>query len=143
MQKASLLGVEGTHEICRVDLHPSLVGGVQAKVHAMPDGHAVFENVPSSVLQPKSAWCTLFGGVWRKPLDILRVRGQSLCHGTASCLSVFCKPGASVPVLAGQHGMVLGAQKCFSSAPSLNDTWRGRCHLSCHVHRSCPQVDRV
>ena len=25
------------------------------------------ENVPSTILQPKSAWCVLFGGVWRKP----------------------------------------------------------------------------
>ena len=43
MQKASWLGVEGTHEICLVDLHPSLVGDTQAKFHAMLDDHAVFE----------------------------------------------------------------------------------------------------
>ena len=65
MQKAGWLGVEGTHEICRVDLHPSLVGDTQAKFHAMPDGHAVFENVPSSMLQSMSAWCVLSVGVRR------------------------------------------------------------------------------
>ena len=81
----------------------------------MPDDHAVFENVPSSILQPKSAWCVLFGCVWRKPL----------VYGTASCLSVFCKPGETVPVLAGQNGIDLG---CFKSAaavpPCLNHTCR-------------------
>ena len=29
VQRASRLGVEDTHEICRVDLHPSLVGDMQ------------------------------------------------------------------------------------------------------------------
>ena len=35
----------------------------------MPDDRAVFENVPSTILQPKSARCVLLGGVWRKPLE--------------------------------------------------------------------------
>ena len=59
-RKPAWLGVEDIHEICRVDLRPSLVGDTQEKFHAMPDDRAVFENVPSSTQQPKSAWCVLF-----------------------------------------------------------------------------------
>ena len=71
VQKASWLG--------RVDLHPSLVGDMQEDFHTMPDDRAVFENVPSTILQPKSAWCLEV--FWRKPLEILQ--------GAASCLPVY------------------------------------------------------
>ena len=47
----------------------------------MPFDRAVFENVPSIILQPKSAWCVLFGGVWRKPLEILRREGKAHVMG--------------------------------------------------------------
>ena len=76
MQKASWLGVEDINEVCRVDLHTSLVGDTRENFHAMPDGRAVFENVPSTTLQPKSAWGVLFGGVWRKPLETCGVRAK-------------------------------------------------------------------
>ena len=46
---------------------------------------SVFDNVPSTILQPKSAWCVLFGCVWRKPLEILRREGRAYVIGTASC----------------------------------------------------------
>ena len=82
---------------------------MQAKFHAMLDDHAVFENVPSSILQPKSAWCVFFGG-------------QSLCHGTASCLSVFCKPGEMVLVLAGHHGIGLGCLKSAAVVSRVSTT---------------------
>ena len=72
VQKASWLGVEDIREASRVDLHPFLVRDMREGFHVMPDGRAVFENVPPTIPQPKSAWCVLFGGVWRKPLEILR-----------------------------------------------------------------------
>ena len=43
----------------------------------MPVDRAVFENVPPTILQPKYAWCVLFGGVWRKPVEILRGEGKA------------------------------------------------------------------
>ena len=55
MQKASWLGVKDIHEVNRVDLHPSLVGDMQENFQAMSDDRAVFENVPSTVLQHQSA----------------------------------------------------------------------------------------
>ena len=54
-KKASWLGVKDIHEVNLVDLHPSLVGDMQENFQAMSDDRAVFENVPSTVLQPKSA----------------------------------------------------------------------------------------
>ena len=55
LKKGSWLGVEDIREDGRVDLHPSLVGDMRVSFHAMPDDRAVFENVPSTILQPKSA----------------------------------------------------------------------------------------
>ena len=52
--------------------------------------------LPSTILQPKSAWCVLFGGVWKKPLG-------HACRSTEN-------PGETVAVLAGQHGLGTG---CF------------------------------
>ena len=71
-KKASWLGVKDIHEVNRVDLHPSLVGDMQENFQAMSDDRAVFENVPSTVLQHQVCLCVLFGGLWRKPLEILR-----------------------------------------------------------------------
>ena len=60
-------------------------------VHAIPDDRAVFENVPSTILQPKCAWCVLFGGVLRKPLEILRGEGKAHVMGLRhACRSVEC-----------------------------------------------------
>ena len=87
-QKASWLGVEDIREASRVDLHPSLNGDTREGFHAVPDDRAVFEHVPSATLQPKSAWCVLFGGVWRKPLEILRGEGKAYVMGLRhACLS--------------------------------------------------------
>ena len=36
-QKDSWLGVEDIHEVCRVDLHPSLVGDTRENFYPMPD----------------------------------------------------------------------------------------------------------
>ena len=60
-QKAAWFGVVDVHEANRVDLHPSLAGSRQESFQSMPCDRAVFENVPSITLQPKSAWCVLFG----------------------------------------------------------------------------------
>ena len=127
VQKASWLGVEDTHEICRVDLHSSLVGDAQEEFHAMPDDRAVFENVPSTILQPKSAWCVLFG---RKPLEILWGEGKAYvtglrhaCRSTESLVKRFL-------FLLDNMALVLGASKGRSSAPSLNHTCREICVIS-------------
>ena len=71
-QKAAWLWVVDEHEDNRVDLHPSLLWSMQESLHLIPCVRAVFETVPSIILQPKSAWCVLFGGVWRKSVENLR-----------------------------------------------------------------------
>ena len=73
--------VEDIHEACRVDFHPSLVGDMRDIFVSTPVDRAVFESVPSTIPQPKSAWCVLFGGVWRKPLEILRGEGKAYVMG--------------------------------------------------------------
>ena len=99
LQRASMSGTcrkpagleSRTHEICRVDLHPSLVGDMQEKFHAMPHDRAVFGNEPSSKHRPKSAWCVLFGGVWRKPLGVLWREGKTNVMGLRhACRSSEC-----------------------------------------------------
>ena len=60
-QVAAWLGVVDVHEDDRV-VHPSLAGGMQESFQSMPCDRAVFENVPSIILQPKSA---LVRAVWR------------------------------------------------------------------------------
>ena len=88
VKKASWLGVEDIHEVCRVDLHPSLVGDMRENFHAMPDDRAVFENC---AINFSTAQVCLVRPVWRcleETNGNLAVRGQSLRHGTASCLSV-------------------------------------------------------
>ena len=67
---------EDAYESSRVDLHPTLVGNVQADFQLMPSARAAFEHVPSIIFQPKSAWTILFGVVWRKPLEILQGEGE-------------------------------------------------------------------
>ena len=62
-EKASWLGVEDVHEENHVGLHPSLVGDMWESFQTMPDDRAVFENVPPTILQRKSAWCVLTGRV--------------------------------------------------------------------------------
>ena len=84
---------------------------MQEKFHAMPDDRAVFENVPSSI---SFTQVFLVRPVWRCLEDTTGYpagRGQSSCHGTASCLSVYRKPGETIPVLAGQHGIAIGCCK--------------------------------
>ena len=104
VQKASWLGVDEIHEICRVDLHPSLVGDTQEKFHAMPDDRAVFEDV--CVIHTATQVC-LVRLVWR----CLEETTGNPAGGIAPCLSVYRKPGKTVPVLAGQHGIGLGSFK--------------------------------
>ena len=86
--KAIWLGVGDVHEENRVDLHHSLVGGMHESFQSMPLDRAAFENVPSTIVRPNSAWNVLSGGVCRKPLEILPREGKSLCHGVVSCVSV-------------------------------------------------------
>ena len=61
--RALWLGVEDACESNRVDLHPTSVGSVQANFQSIPLDRAAFENIPSIILQPKSAWNILIGGV--------------------------------------------------------------------------------
>ena len=133
VQKASWLGVEDIHEVCRVDLHTSLFGDMRENFHATPDDRAVFEIVPSSILQPKSAWCVLFGGVWRKPLDILR--GEGKAYWDCVMLVGPLKVGKRFLFLLDNMALV-----CPESQPHVS---RGLSRLSCHVHHPCLQMDRV
>ena len=109
-QKTSWLGVEDIREAGRVDLHPRWVGDMRESFHAMPDDRAVFENIPSTILQPKSAWCILFGGVWRKPLEILRGEGKAYVMGLRHACRSTESLRKTVTVLAGQLGLGTG---CF------------------------------
>ena len=64
------LGVKDVDEENRVDLHPSLSGGMQENFQSMPFDRAVFENVPSVLPQPKclpGASCLEVSGgnLWR------------------------------------------------------------------------------
>ena len=65
----------------------SVAVGIQQDFQSLIPDRAVFENVPSFIIHPRSAWTILFGGVWRKPLEILPRGGESLCHGVASRVS--------------------------------------------------------
>ena len=111
VQKASWLGVEDTLEICRVDLHPSFVGDMQEEFRAMLDGLAVFENVPSTILQPKSACCVTgnLAGESSKLWDCVVLVRLPEARRNGSC------------------SWWLGASKGRSGAPSLNHTCREIC----------------
>ena len=61
--KVLWLGIEDVQEENCVDLHLSLVGGMQESFQSMLVDRPVFENAPSTILQPKSVWSILFGGV--------------------------------------------------------------------------------
>ena len=76
---------------------------MQESFQSMPFDRIVFENVPSIILQPKSAWCVLFGGFWRKPLEILRGDGKAYVKGLRHACRSTEKPGETVAVLVGQH----------------------------------------
>ena len=135
-QKAAWLGLKDEHEENRVDLHPSLVGRMQESFQSMPFDRAVFENVQSIMLQPKSAWCVLFGSVWRKPLEILRGEGKAYVMGLRhACRSTECR-GKRLLFLLDNMALVLGASKgswwCAKPQPHL---YQNLClSLFCHVH---------
>ena len=96
----------------------------------MPDDRAVFENVPSSIQQPKSACCVPFGGVWRKPLDILRERARLMSWDCVMLVGLLKAWGKRFLFLLDNMALVLGAWKGRSSAPSLNHTHREVCVIS-------------
>ena len=129
-QKTSWLGVEDIREASRVDLHPCWVGDMRESFHAIPDDRTVFENMPSTILQPKSAWCIPFGGVWRKPLEILRGEGKAHVMG----LRHACRSTESLRkrllFLLDNTALVLGASKVRGSTPNLNHTCREVCVIS-------------
>ena len=85
----------------------SLVGGMQETFQSMPFDRAVFENVPSITLQPKSAWCVLFGGR----------EGMAVSWGCGMCVGPLCFKGS-------RH-----------AKPHLHLS-RNLQHLSCHVHHT-------
>ena len=99
------------HEDNRIDLHPSLAGSVQESVQSMPCDRAVFENVPSIILQPKSAWCVLFGGVWRKSLAYGE-RVKPMSWGCTMLVGLL-KTWDIGAVSAGQHSLGSG---CFEES---------------------------
>ena len=130
VQKASWLGVEDMHEVCRVDLHPSSAGDTRENFYAVPDDRAVFEYVPSTIPQPKSAWCVLFGGVWRRPLKILRERAKLLSWDCVMLVGLLQAWGNGYCSCWTHVALVLGASKGRRSAPSLNHTCREICVIS-------------
>ena len=142
VQKASWFGVEDTHEICRVDLHPSLVGHMQEEFHGMPDDRAVFENVPSTILQPKSVWCVLFGGVWKKPLEMLQGEGRAYVMGLRNdCRSTECLEKRLLFFL---DNMAWVLQRAAVVLQNLNHTCREVCVISLLPRSpSYLQMDRV
>ena len=91
---------------------------------SMPCDRAVFENVPSIIPQPNSAWCVLFGGVWRTFLEILRgevkVYVMGLRHACRSTESL----GKRLLFLLDNMALVLGASKGRGCMPNLNHTCR-------------------
>ena len=117
--KALWLGVTDARDSGRVDLHPSLAGSMQVDFQSLIPDRAVFENVPSFIIHPKAAWTILFGGVWRKPLEILR--GDEKAHGMA--LRHACRSreslGKQILFLLDDMAMVLGASKGRGSGPSV------------------------
>ena len=107
-QKTSWLG----HEETRVDLHPSFVGGMQESFQSIPFDPTVFENVPSIILQPKSAWS---------------VEGKAYVMG----LRRACRSTKTLGLfLLDNMVLVLGASKGRGSTPNLDHTCREICVIS-------------
>ena len=96
----------------------------------MPFDRAVFENVPSIILQPKSAWCVLFGGVWRKPLEILRREGKAHVMGLRHACRSTESLGKRLLFLLDNMALVLGDSKGRGSTPNLSHTCREICVIS-------------
>ena len=129
-QKAAWPGVVDEHEVNRVDLHPSLAGSMQESFQSMPCDRAVFENVPSIILQTKSAWCVLFGGVWRKSLEIFRREGKDYVMGLRHACRSTESLGKRLMFLLDNMALVLGASKGRSILPKINHTCREICVIS-------------
>ena len=85
----------------------------------IPD-RAVFENVPSFIIHPKSAWTILSGGAWRNPLEVLRGEGKAyvmgLCHACRSRESL----GKRFLFLLDNMALVVGASTAvLPTSPTL------------------------
>ena len=91
---------------------------------------AAFDNISPTILQPKSASSVLFGGVWRKPLEILRGEGKASVMGLRHACRSSESPGKRFLFLLDNLALVLGASKGRGSAPSLNHMCREMCVIS-------------
>ena len=96
----------------------------------MPCDRAVIENEPSIILQPKSAWCVLFGGVWRKSLEISRGEGKAYVMALRHACRSAGGLGKQLLFLLDNMALVLGASKVRGSMPNLNHTCREICVIS-------------
>ena len=78
----------------------------------------------------KPVGCVLFGGVWRKLLEILRREGKTHVMGLRHPCRSTESLGKRLLFLLDNMAFVLGASKGWSSAPSLNHTCRDICVIS-------------
>ena len=107
----------------------TLAGDMQQSFQSMPCDRAVFENLPSIILLPKSAWCVLFGGVWRKSLEILRGEGEAYVMGLRHACRSTESLGKRLLFLLDNMALVLGASKGRGSLPTSTHLSRNLCHL--------------
>ena len=100
-------------------------------------------NVPSLIVQPKSAWKILFGGAWRKLLDILRERAKLTSWGCVMRV-VFVK--AWVRGFCSCWTMWLWCWALQRSVPALQSQphlSRNLCRLACYFHHHRLQMDCI
>ena len=103
---------------------------MQANFRSFPLDRAAFENVPSVNLQHKPAWNILFGGAWRKPLDISREEGKAYVMGLRRACRSNESLGKKILFLPVNMDLVLSASKGRGSAPNLNHSCLEICVIS-------------
>ena len=96
----------------------------------MSDDRAVFENVPSIILQYKSVWSVLCGSYLRKPLEILRWEDNVYFMG----MRYACRSAESLwkrmLFLLNNMTLILGASKGRDNTSNLIHTCREICVIS-------------
>ena len=118
-----------SHRQSSCQVNRGLVGSVQAIFQSMPFDRTAFENVPSILLQPKSARNIMFGGVWRKPREIL-LGGKASVMGLRHACRSSDSLGERILFLLDNMALVLGASKGRDTAPNFDHTCREICIIS-------------
>ena len=127
--KASWLGVENTHEACRVDLHPSLVGDMremfmQCLMIAL--SWKMCHRPYYSPSLPGASCLEVSGGNHRKSCG---ERAKLVMGLRYACRSTECLENRLLFLL-DNMALVLGASQGRGSAPNLNHTCREVCVIS-------------